>query len=388
MAILSASVGAGHMRAAQALERLGRDAPLKVRSLDVLELFPRPFQALYKDAYLEMVGKAPVLFEWIYELTDRPFAADILRTAFEEASAIKFFAEMEEYRPDLVLCTHFLPSTLLALRRRKKLFAGKIFTVVTDFDVHGMWLATPSDHTFVAVEEARAYLASFGIDPATITVSGIPTDPVFALSKDRLELASRHGLRTDLPTLLISSGGFGVTNVTEILDALAGLAVPVQVITACGRNKALKADLDAYAARHPERHLHVLGFTDAMDEYMELADLMVGKPGGLTTWESFQKGLAWVVVNPIPGQEERNTYHLLEEGVGIWCYEPRTLAFKLGQLLRDPERLAAMQAAARRLARPDAGHVIWEKAFEALELEGGGQSLSGAKASPCASSPP
>lgn len=376
------------MRAAQALERLGRDAPLKVRSLDVLELFPRHFQALYKDAYLEMVGKAPVLFEWIYELTDRPFAADILRTAFEEASAIKFFAEMDEFRPDLVLCTHFLPSTLLALRRRKKLFAGKIFTVVTDFDVHGMWLATPSDHTFVAVEEARAYLTSFGIDPASITVSGIPTDPVFAQSKDRGQLAEKHALRSDLPTLLISSGGFGVTNVTEILDALAGLAVSVQVLIACGRNQALKKDMDSYAASHPERHLRVLGFTDVMDEYMELADLMVGKPGGLTTWESFQKGLAWVVVNPIPGQEERNTYHLLEEGVGIWCYEPRTLAFKLEQLLGDCERLAAMQASARRMARPDAGHVIWEKAFEALQLESGGHSGPEAKASSCASSPP
>lgn len=355
------------MRAAEALEKLGRDTPFKVRNLDVLELFPRPFQMLYKDAYLEMVGKAPGLFEWIYELTDKPFAADLLRIAFEEASAIKFLAEMEEFRPDLVLCTHFLPSTLLALRRKKKLFSGHILTVVTDFDVHGMWLATPSDHYFVAVEEAGRYLESFGVAPGAITVSGIPTDPVFAQEKDRLHLARKHGLRADLPTLLVSSGGFGVTNVREILDALSHLRSPVQVVTACGRNVELKADLDAYAREHPDRHLHALGFTREIDEFMELADLMVGKPGGLTTWESFLKGLAWVVVNPIPGQEERNTYHLLEEGVGIWCYEPRTLAFKLDQLLADPGRLQSMQANARRMSRADAGHVIWERAFKLLE---------------------
>lgn len=336
--------------------------------MDVLEHFPRPFQMLYRDAYLEMVGKAPELFEWIYELTDKPFAADLLRIAFEEASAIEFFSEMEEFQPDLVLCTHFLPSTLLALRRKKKLFKATILTVVTDFDVHGMWLATPSDHYFVAVDEARSYLESFAIARELITVSGIPTDPVFSQSKDRAELARKHNLRPDLPTLLISSGGFGVTNVTEILDALSRMSTEVQVVTACGRNAELKKNLEAYAREHPERHLHAIGFTREIDEFMELADLMVGKPGGLTTWESFQKGLAWVVVNPIPGQEERNTYHLLEEGVGIWCYEPRTLAFKLEQLLADPERLGAMQSNARRMARPDAGHVIWQKAFQLLEI--------------------
>ncbi len=356
------------MRAAEALEKLGRDAPLKVRNLDVLELFPRPFQMLYRDAYLEMVGKAPVLFEWIYELTDKPFAADLLRIAFEEASAIRFFQEMDEFEPDLVLCTHFLPATLLALRRQKKLFTGQILTVVTDFDIHGMWLAAHSDHYFVAVDEARSYLRSFGVDPGLITVSGIPTDPVFALTKDRAALAEKHGLRADLPTLLVSTGGFGVTNVTEILDALSHLTTPVQVVAACGRNAQLKQNLDAYASEHPERALHPIGFTRDMDEYMELADLMVGKPGGLTTWESFQKGLAWVVVNPIPGQEERNTYHLLEEGVGIWCYEPRTLSFKLDQLLGNAERLRGMQRNARRMARPDAGHVIWEKTFQTLEM--------------------
>lgn len=355
------------MRAAEALEKLGRDAPCKVRNLDVLEHFPRPFQMLYRDAYLEMVGKAPALFEWIYELTDKPFAADLIRLAFEEASAVKFFQEMEEFRPDLVLCTHFLPATLLALRRRKNLFAGKILTVVTDFDVHGMWLAAPSDHYFVAVDEARSYLESFGIEGRNITVSGIPTDPVFSQSKSRAELAAKHGLRAGLPTLLVSSGGFGVTNVREILEALSGLTREVQIVIACGRNLELKTDLEEYAAAHPRRHLRPLGFTREIDEFMELADLMVGKPGGLTTWESFLKGLAWVVVNPIPGQEERNTYHLLEEGVGIWCYEPRTLAFKLDQLLGDGDRLRAMQRNARRMGRPDAGRVIWEKTFEFLE---------------------
>ncbi|MEW6277709.1 MAG: hypothetical protein AB1758_03725, partial [Candidatus Eremiobacterota bacterium] len=114
-----------------------------------------------------------------------------------------------------------------------------------------------------------------------------------------------------------------------------------------------------------------LGFTREIDEFMGLSDLMLGKPGGLTTWESFVKGLAWVVVNPIPGQEERNTYHLLEEGVAIWCYEPRTLVFKLEQLLSDPVRLGLMRENSRRMARPDAARVILDHAASRAEAQVG-----------------
>ena len=362
--ILSASVGAGHMRAAEALAVSAQDGPFEVASLDVLELMPRPFVKLYRDAYLDLVGRAPDIFGWLYDLTDKPFQSDLLRQAFEEAAAGKFFKFLEDYRPDLALCTHFLPSSLIHKRREKQRFACTLATVVTDFDVHGMWLATPSDHYFVAVPEARAYLKSFGISGRTISVTGIPTHPNFSRPLDRQETAQKLGLRSDLPTVLISTGGFGVTNVGEILQALAEVSCPLQIVAACGRNQELKGSLEARFAQ--VENLHVIGFTSAFDEYMSCADLMLGKPGGLTTWESFVKGLGWVVVHPIPGQEERNTYHLLEEGIGIWAYESRTLAFKVEQLLQDPQRLEHMRANSLRMSRPQAASEILKECGQLL----------------------
>ena len=144
----------------------------------------------------------------------------------------------------------------------------------------------------------------------------------------------------------------------QILEALAHLTTPVQIVAACGRNEELRLSLQEKFAG--QENLHVIGFTKAFDEYMSCADLMLGKPGGLTTWESFVKGLAWVVINPIPGQEERNTYHLLEEGIGIWAYQAKTLAFKVDHMLKETGRLEQMRQNSRRLARPRAAHEILE----------------------------
>ncbi len=344
------------MRAAEALAVAAQDSPFEVACVDVLELMPRPFVKLYRDAYLDLVGRAPDIFGWLYDLTDKPFQSDLLRQAFEEAAAGKFFKFLEDYRPDLALCTHFMPSSLIHKRREKQRFACTLATVVTDFDVHGMWLATPSDHYFVAVQEARVYLKSFGISGRAISVTGIPTHANFALPLDRQETAAKLGLRSDLPTVLISTGGFGVTNVGAILQALQEVTSPIQIVAACGRNEELKSSLEKQFAE--QENLHLIGFTTAFDEYMTCADLMLGKPGGLTTWESFVKGLGWVVVHPIPGQEERNTYHLLEEGVGIWAYESRTLAFKVERVLNNPQRLQTMRKNSLALARPQAAREI------------------------------
>lgn len=359
IAIFSVSVGAGHTRAAEALVEVARGLPIEVAHHDALQMMPRPFQKLYRDAYLDLVNKAPQVFSWLFDLTDKPFRPDAIRMALEEAGASDLYRFLDEFKPDLVLCTHFLPASLVHQRREKGKGTFCLATVVTDFDIHGMWLGTPSDHYFLAVPEARAYLRSFGVSGRAISVTGIPTHPVFSQPRDRMETAQALGLSADLPTLLVSAGGFGTAKLEATLKALCALKTPVQVVAICGRNAKLKEEVEQFAAGLNGHGplVHAIGFTDKMDQYMSCADLMLGKPGGLTTWESFVKGLAWVVVDPIPGQEERNTYHLLEEGVGVWAYEPRTLAHKIDELLKG-DRLAAMRANSLRMARPNAAQDI------------------------------
>ncbi len=364
--IVSASVGAGHVRAAEAVELAIREhgARAEVKNVDILEWTTRAFRTLYRDTYLDMVSRTPEVFGWLYQATDRPFQRRRVQKGVEKANARKFVKLAREFDPDLAICTHFLPPDLLALERRKGRLRCPVATVVTDFDVHGLWLAAASDYYFVASEEARAHLLASGIGESAITVSGIPTHPVFCEQKDRTAMCAKHGLRPDLKTILLSTGGFGTGNAGQILEALLTVKMPLQVIAVCGKNAELRSALERMTAGREAEALplvKVLGFTKEMDELMAASDLMMGKPGGLTTWESFQKGLAWTVVNPIPGQEERNTIHLLEEGAGIWCNNLHTMAYKVERLLRDAERLRGMGERSRRLARPDAGRAIAER---------------------------
>jgi processive 1,2-diacylglycerol beta-glucosyltransferase len=200
-----------------------------------------------------------------------------------------------------------------------------------------------------------------GIPPEKLVVSGIPIDPVFAEKKGKREMRAKHGLKPDLPTILVSAGGFGVGPIEHILESLSELQHPAQVVSLCGRNAELKSQLDQLAANMSPLgrvHLKNIGYTTEMDELMSASDILLGKPGGLTTSEALTKELVFVIVNPIPGQEERNSDHLLEEGVAIRCNNLPVLAYKIDKLLDDPERAAAMKANARRLARPNAAHDI------------------------------
>jgi processive 1,2-diacylglycerol beta-glucosyltransferase len=146
-----------------------------------------------------------------------------------------------------------------------------------------------------------------------------------------------------------------------MLESLVAAKLPAQIVAVCGKNPGLKTALEKIVARRKTGSLpvvKVVGFTTEMDEYMAAADLMIGKPGGLTTSESLIKGLGWVVVNPIPGQEEKNAIYLLEHGVGVWCDNLHTLAFKVRSVLDEPGRPEAMRGSALRLGRPDAGATI------------------------------
>ena len=206
---------------------------------------------------------------------------------------------------------------------------------------------------------ARVYLEAIGIPADKITVSGIPIDPVFTEAKDKQEMRRKHGLQPNLTTILMSAGGFGVGAMDGLIRALQPMQHPAQVVAICGRNEELKKRIEKM--RPPagsQLEIKAIGYTTEMDEWMAAADIVLGKPGGLTTSEALAKGLVFVVVNPIPGQEERNSDHLLEAGAGIRCNNLPVLSWKLDQLLSDPKRFAAMQANACKLAHPHAAQEI------------------------------
>jgi processive 1,2-diacylglycerol beta-glucosyltransferase len=361
--LLSASAGAGHVRAAQAIEKAFNQSASaeEVRHLDVLHYTNKVFRHLYSKAYIDLVNKMPEVPGWMYDKLDKPWKNERRRLALDKLNTRPLVKLLREYQPDFIICTHFLPAEIVSWLRAKERLLSRQAIVVTDFDVHAMWLVHHYEHYFVAVDEARAYLEVLGIPVAKITVTGIPIDPVFAEKKRKHEMRQKHQLEPDRTTILLSAGGFGVGSVEALIEALKPLRSRAQIVAICGRNEELRQRLAKSAARtKADQNLLIkpVGYTHDMDEYMTASDLVLGKPGGLTTSEALSKGLAFVIVDPIPGQEERNSDHLLEQGVAIRCNNLPILSYKIDRLLEDPQRVSRMQASSKRLGRPSAAQEI------------------------------
>jgi processive 1,2-diacylglycerol beta-glucosyltransferase len=370
--VLSASAGAGHIRAAEAVERamVQANAAREVRHIDTLEYTNKLFRRLYAKAYLDVVNKTPEVLGWLYDYLDKPWERERRRLALDKLNTRPFVKMLREYQPDIIVCTHFLPAEIVSWLKARERIVSRQAIVVTDMDVHAMWLCHHYEQYFVALDETREHMMRLGIPQEKLTVSGIPIDPVFSVEKDKREMRRKHSLREDLCTILVSAGGFGVGPIEHLFQSLLELKHEAQAVVICGRNEELRARLEKLAATLPPGatvKIKPIGYTTEMDEYMAASDLLLGKPGGLTSSEALARGLVMVIVNPIPGQEERNSDHLLEEGVAVRCNNLPVLAYKIDKLLGDPERFRAMQAAARRLARPDAAHEIVSKLLSLKE---------------------
>jgi processive 1,2-diacylglycerol beta-glucosyltransferase len=359
--ILSASAGAGHLRAAEAVETACRslDPAAEVRNVDVLSLTTAPFRRVYGKGYLDFVNKAPELLGILYDRTNQPPsnpATDRLRLLVERMNTRPLVQLLREFAPDVICHTHFLPAEIVAHQKRKRKLAVPHVVVVTDYDVHRFWLCPGVERYFVAREDNRVHLEALGEPAESILVTGIPIHPSFGGRFDREQLKAKHQLGA-LPLVLVSGGGFGVGPVESLLQSLAESVTGAQILVIAGRNAELRVRLEKLAAgsRTPIR---VIGFTTEMHELMAVADLMVSKPGGLTTSEALALGLPLVVANAIPGQETRNATMLFESGVAISGENPLTVGHRVAKLLSEPERLQAMRAAARRLAKPRAAHDV------------------------------
>ena len=354
--IFSASSATGHLRAADALITSFQGNGVAARHVEVLRYTNPIFKRIYSDLYVDLMTRQPDLLGFIYKAFDRPWHFQKRRLALDRLNTGPLVHFIKKERPRLVLCTHFLPAEILLYLRKKKILEIPIGIVVTDWDAHAMWLFHDVDWYFVACEETRAYLSALGIPRETIHVTGIPIDPVFGIEKPQRETRLQLGLDPERVTLLVSPGGFGVGPVESLVRAVHDLTHSVQVVVVCGRNTRLENHLkNLSGTRHP---MKVIGFTTEMDLWMAASDLLVGKAGGLTSSEAVARGLVLVIVNPIPGQEERNSDHFLEEGIAIRCNNLPALAYKIDALIADQERFGRMKENVKRVARPHAASDI------------------------------
>jgi processive 1,2-diacylglycerol beta-glucosyltransferase len=371
--LLSATSGAGHVRAAQALEKafVGR-GDCVVEHIDALQYVSKFFQRIYDKAYISMVRRAPELMGLLYERTDQPWLHPRRRLALDRLNTGPMIRLLKRIQPDLCVATHFLPAEIIAWLIAKKKLRARNAIVVTDYDVHAMWLCRTVDRYYVAINEAAEYLARIGVPREKLCVTGIPIDPLFATPVNQSDARKHLKLDLSAPTILISAGGYGVGLVEQLVKDLLALQRPLQIAAIAGKSEKTRKRLEEIAKAAGNLpsgapRLSPVGFTTEMDMYMAAADLMVGKAGGLTTSEALSRALPMALIEPIPGQEERNADHLLEAGAAIRCNNLPAAAWKIATLLDDSARLARMRESAKNLGRPSAAAAIAEDALRLLD---------------------
>lgn len=362
LVILSVSAGAGHVRAAQAIEAAAkRDRPgIEVIHLDVMELVPKLFRKVYADSYLSVVNRHPALWGYLYHSADRQRPDSTLtrlRQALEALNTRSLVRRLRELSPEAVICTHFLPAQILSRLIAKGGWTAPVHVVVTDFDVHALWIHPHLAGYCAAAEEIAWRMRDRGLGQTPIAVTGIPIMPAFASRPERIVCARELGLDPGRLTLLMMSGGFGVGALDQLAARLLAIPGDFQIVAMAGRNPELLARLKELAGRHPGRLLPQ-GFTTTPERLMAACDLAIGKPGGLSTSECLALGLPMLVISPIPGQEERNSDYLLEHGAGLKAHDAAGLEYRIRGLLADPGRLAVLARGAAALGRPQAARAV------------------------------
>src|SRR3954465_12850526 len=356
MRILIATVtaGAGHVQAAAP----GEEAPRTLRPKDALQRLdlvshtPRLYRKVYVDGYVKIVEHAPELYAHVFKKTDNPALVKKLtgfRRTLAHLTTNKFVTQLRKFRPDAVLCTHYLPLEILAHLRAKakQPLSPMTVSIITDFEAHALWMEAGVDLYCVAADETKARLVARGAPDDRVVVTGIPISAKFTSAVDPAIVRKRMGLRDDLPVLLVLGGGFGLGPVGQIIAEINKLPQIVQVVVVCGRNEELRRELSIQERRQPT---HILGFVNNMQDLMAVADVVISKPGGLTTSEALAMGKPIFVLNPIPGQEAANSDFLLEHGAAVKVNRVEDLSFRIQQLIGS-KKLSEMARSAKSLGK-------------------------------------
>jgi processive 1,2-diacylglycerol beta-glucosyltransferase len=369
--IATLTAGGGHLAAASALDeawRAMRPGDV-VERVDLLKFFSPLHRKFHEDGYVKFVERAPDLWGMVFKGTDHLKVTrrlNRLKRAIPSNSRMKFLRYLRHFKPDVVLCTHYLPLEMLGqLRKKKKRNSAQpvVVSIVTDFEAHALWMDSAVDFYCVAAEETRVRLVARGAAAENVIATGIPISTKFSAKPDVKSVRRNCGLRDDLPVLLVLSGGFGMGPVEKILKELDKVTRPLQIVVVTGRNEELRRDLAAQDWKHPTR---VLGFASNMHELMAIADLVVTKPGGLTSSEALAMGKPLFILNPIPGQEAANSDFLLERGAAAKANRVEDLPYRIEQLLGS-KRLSTMAKVARGLGRPNAAQEICRACCERMD---------------------
>lgn len=335
--IVSENFGSGHTKAAEALAKgLRRSEPgIEVRIVELgCELSPQVSRALL-FSYLTMLKRAPSLWKKIYGLHHSRTLPKWVEWCLHQALYKNLSDYVKKYRPDLVISTHPFSSSGMARLKREEKMPVTLCTLITDFSAHGSWVHPEADRYLVSHAGVKEQLAQMGVEPGKVNVTGIPTDSRFWEEQARETARNKLGLH-HLPTVLILGGGLGMGQTDRLVKVAAKWKDGMQILVCTGHNQRLKESLESDPElQHPQ--IRITGYTSEMPDWMDAADLVVSKPGGMTCSEAIAKGKPLLIYGSIPGHEERNGRFMEKQGLAeVVANEDELNAWFEKLLMGDP----------------------------------------------------
>ena len=355
--IFYASYGGGHLSAAKSIKQYIDEnfEDVQTNMIDCVKYVNKSFEKVTTAAYREMAKKAPWAWEKVYYKSQDGLLAKVSSDS-NKIMAVKMAKLFREYKPDVVISTHPFGSQMTAYLKKKNKTNCVLATVLTDFISHDQWLIGSEfhDYYFVATEEMKQEVINSGVDENKIYITGIPVSKRFLQSYNKDEIYKSFDLVPNKKTVLFFAGGeygLGKDRTISILDTLTTFN-DIQVIAIAGKNAKIKKAFEEIVDKNNKNDsIKVLPFTDKVPELMNIADLVITKPGGLTVSESLVSSLPLLLINPIPGQEEKNAEYLEDRGAAIWIRKSSDPKDIIDSVLSNEKRLNYMKENSIKLAK-------------------------------------
>ena len=343
----------GHRQATIAIQHALRqlDPTIEAPSINGFGYTYPILEKVIHKTYMSVIKRTPKIWDFLYDNPKVFKKSESLKNFLHRTSHKKLDKLFNEFKPDTVVCTQAFPCGMVADYKQANKLDIKLIGVLTDFAPHSYWINEGVDYYVVPSEDSKERFVSKGLNPEMIKVFGIPIRPCFALHPDKHQLAASLGLDLQTPIILVMGGGQGLGPIKSIVKSLIRIKRDCQIVVLAGTNKKIVHRLNKLTVKI-DKKIFIHEFVSNVDEFMELASLIITKPGGMTTAECLAKGLPMVIVNPIPGQEMRNTDFLIQKGIAIRIDSTNDIGEEIEILLGSAERLQAMRQAALDNGKP------------------------------------
>lgn len=352
--LLHISENSGHQKAAIALEKAIKmiEPGSEIRNIDSFNYTNPLVERVIHRTYMGVIKNRPEVWEYLYDNPKVFRSLRRLRDLIHRFNSGKLKALLEEFRPDAIACTQAFPCGMIADCKASFGLDTPLIGVLTDCYPHSYWFFDAVDYYIVNSDTATEIFVEHGIPRDKVRVYGIPIDPKFADNVDARQVRSKYGLDDSIPAVLVMGGGQGIGPIAELVNELNRIKHPIQMIVVTGSNSKLLEWLERkkYSLR---MKTVALGMATNVDELMSVSSVIITKPGGLTISESLAKGLPIVILNPIPGQEAKNSEFLLKNGAAVKANNAPDAALLTEALVTQKYKLEQMRSNAARLAKPN-----------------------------------